>query len=222
MPKRFFTADFHLGMSEVIKYENRPFETVEQMNDAFMRSCEVDACEDDTIIHVGDLYSFRRDRGQESMRLKPHEYLRRIKATFVNVRGNHDVNNKVKSVCDSMRTFLGRRYRSVSVSHYPTYDRRCAGHFEEGQIHLCGHVHSGWRHCIDIDRKCLNVNVGVDVWGYRIVPEEELIIYLDRLFRTRPDNLYRCRMAGGRLVFAGDPFKMDPLSPINEKKEEKQ
>ena len=204
MARRFFTADFHLGMGEIIKYEGRPFRTVDDMDRFFEKQCTALAS-DDIVVHVGDLYSFRNDRGSPGRRAKPAEFLAGVKATFVNVRGNHDVNNKVKSLCDSMRTSISRRFPNVSVSHYPTYDKRCEGHFQDSEIHLCGHVHSRWKHCLDLDHNCLNVNVGVDVWGYMLVSEDQLFRYLNSLFKNRPDSLYRCRVLDGKPRFEGSP-----------------
>ena len=39
MSKRFFTADFHIGMSDIINFENRPFKTIEDMNNALLQTC---------------------------------------------------------------------------------------------------------------------------------------------------------------------------------------
>jgi len=145
-------------------------------------------------------YGFR----SKGLEIKPYELLKDIRATFINIRGNHDLNNKVKSVCDSMHMFLSKRYPSVSLSHYPTYDRRIDPSCLTAPIHLCGHVHSSWRHCLDLDHKILNINVGCMVWGFKIVSDDELIAYLNKLFKKKPDQLFRCYMQNGKLVFNGD------------------
>lgn len=120
----------------------------------------------------------------------------------MNLKGNHDISNRVKSLAISMRTALGKRYPNVSVSHYPSYDVHAKGHWLNGDIHLCGHVHSKWKHCLDLTGNVLNINVGVDVWGYRIVSEEKLIEYIDSLFKKKPDSLDRCRtLENGKVQF---------------------
>ena len=40
----------------------------------------------------------------------------------------------------------------------------------------------------------LNINVGVDVWNYEVVTEEEVIKYLNFLFRKRSDELFRVKI----------------------------
>lgn len=131
------------------------------------------------LYHVGDLATFKADRGNTGLKTNPMEIVNQIPGMFMNIRGNHDINNKVKSICESMRLHLGKRYPDVSMSHYPSYDRRAKLHFLQGDIHICGHVHGLWKHCLDLDNQVLNINVGVDVWNYKLVSEQELIQYID-------------------------------------------
>jgi len=184
MARRFFTADFHLGMSKILEYSHRPFKTVEKMNAALVRSCNERAKEEDIIIHVGDFCQYGDDRGVEGMKVNPAEYIKQIKPTFVNLQGNHDLNNKTPCLCKSMRTSLGKLFPDVSVSHYPSYDSRAAGTFKVGDIHVHGHRHSGKVITIDEEHRVLNLNVGVDLWNYKIVSEQELIEYLLKFLRT--------------------------------------
>lgn len=190
MSVRYFTADFHLGMSDILRFENRPFKTIEDMNKCLLSQC-IKLNDDDIVIHAGDLYSFKADRANSGIDIKPAEYMSDVKATFINVRGNHDVNNKVKSVCSSMRTSLGKVFPDVSISHYPSYDKRCKNDFLPGDIHLCGHVHKNWKYCLDTDNKVLNVNIGVDAWNYKIISEQELIKYIWSIFKIPLDKLFK-------------------------------
>lgn len=201
---KFFTSDFHLGMADALVFDKLPFKTIEQHDKALLRSCKERAKPDDIIYHLGDLASYKQDRGNPGLGIKPYELLKDIPAMFINIRGNHDLNNHVKSVCDTMHMFLSKRYPSVSLSHYPTYDHRCDASCMTAPIHLCGHVHSSWRHCLDLDRKILNVNVGCMVWGFKIVADDELVAYLNKVFKLDHNLIHRCkRDANGKLVFAG-------------------
>lgn len=89
MSQRFWTADFHLGMTDVLRFEKRPFKTIDDMNNALIQACKkrvavyTDVGEDgiehvvdkDTIIHVGDLASFKSDRGNKGLEFKPSRYI---------------------------------------------------------------------------------------------------------------------------------------------------
>ena len=183
MARKFFSADFHFGCQSLMEIDQWPFKSIEKHDAALIRSCK------------------ERATGLD---VKPYELIKDIPATFINIRGNHDLNNKVKSVCDSMHIFLSKRYPSVSLSHYPTYDSRIDESCLHSPIHLCGHVHSSWRHCLDLDHKILNVNVGCMLWGFKIISEDELIAYLNKLFKMKPADLYRCKKnEHGKLVFQG-------------------
>ena len=155
----------------------------------------------DTIIHVGDLASFGTDRGSKGLDCNPAKLISSIPALFVNIRGNHDVNNRVKSICESMRTNLGKRFPNVSVSHYPSYDSHVGGNVKNGDIHICGHVHKKWKHCLDLDRQILNINVGVDVWNYRIITEDELIQYIEKVLRLPKEQVTKVKSVNGKLKY---------------------
>lgn len=213
MARRFFTSDFHLGFSALLEIEKWPFGSIEKHDQALLRSCRERAKPDDVIIHVGDLASVGMDRhgglDSKGLDVKPAEMLAGIEATFVNVRGNHDASNGVKSLCDCMRTSFGKRYPNVSISHYPSYDRRARGQYFDGDIHVCGHVHGAWKYCLDLDHSVLNVNVGCMAWGFMIVSEDELVRYVNKVLLNKPANLFRCRTVGGRLTFFNENHKGD-------------
>lgn len=201
MSRRWFTADFHLGMTDILRFENRPFSTIDEMNQALLESCFDRASADDVIIHVGDLASFKQDRSNKGLDVKPAEIIATIPATFLNIRGNHDINNKVKSICESMRIRLGKKFPDVSLSHYPSYDRRANTSFRQGDIHICGHVHGKWKHCLDMTNQVLNINVGVDVWKYKIVSEFELIQYIEEVIKTPKEKLVKVKIENGNIVY---------------------
>lgn len=210
MAKRLWTADWHLGSSilldkRIMGADVRPFKDVDAMKSAFLNSVLEFSGNQDIIIHIGDFASYGIDRGYHGLKEKPSEIIAKIPGTFINLRGNHDINNNVFSIGNSLNLGLGKRYPFVSASHYPSYDKRAAGTFTEGTIHLCGHVHKKWKHCLDLTHSVLNINVGVDVWNYKIVPEEELIKYLNFLFGKRSDELFRIKVIGKKVEIHGDP-----------------
>lgn len=80
MTRRWFTADWHIGMSAALRFDKRgaeyggPFKTVEEMNEALIRSA-FQASPEDTIVHVGDLACFKSDRGHKGLEVKPMDLI---------------------------------------------------------------------------------------------------------------------------------------------------
>lgn len=191
MSKRWFTSDWHLGMQtllnrNVMHEQTRPFKTIDEMNSFIIQSVNAQATDEDLIVHIGDLACFNTD-----LKIKPADMIAQVNASLINIHGNHDTSNKVKSICDSMRIQLGKKYTAVSISHYPTYDKRAKDQFLEGDIHICGHVHNQWKHCLDLTHKCLNINVGIDCWNYKMLSDDDLIKYIDKILRLDKTQLYK-------------------------------
>lgn len=44
-------------------------------------------------------------------------------------------------------------------------------------------MHGRWQHCLDLQHKCLNINVGVDAWRFKMLSEDDLVKYIDKLLR---------------------------------------
>lgn len=180
MTRRFFTSDFHLFGNDIIKAYGRPFENIYDMNTKIIKMCNSIAdSQNDIIIHCGDL--MERPSG---INLNPTIFIsNNINAQFINIKGNHDVNNRVKSLCKSMRISLGKVFPDVSVSHYPSTDIRSKNQWISGDIHLCGHIHNKWKYLIDTKNKVLNINMCLEVWDFKIVSEEKLIKYIKNILK---------------------------------------
>ena len=80
----FFTADLHLGHTNVIKYCNRPFQTVEEMNEKLIENWNERISDKDEIYVIGD-FAFMGTKQTE-------EVLKRLKGRKYLLRGNHDKN----------------------------------------------------------------------------------------------------------------------------------
>ena len=81
-PNIFFTADLHLGHSNIIKYCNRPFQTVEEMNEKLIQNWNDTVSDKDDIYVVGD-FAFMGTKQTE-------EFLKQLKGRKYLLRGNHD------------------------------------------------------------------------------------------------------------------------------------
>lgn len=78
----FFTADQHYGHRNIIKYCNRPFSSVEEMNEVIIeRHNEIVGIHDE-VIHAGD---FTLNKQQYAEKI-----IKRLNGRHVFIRGSHD------------------------------------------------------------------------------------------------------------------------------------
>jgi calcineurin-like phosphoesterase family protein len=180
MAKRGWTADAHLGHSNIIKYCERPFRDCEHMNDSIIANVNARTNYEDTIVHVGDFCV----KGRLS---KHQEWVRRFNCNMVFLRGNHDPNNGVKTVGTSMITRIGPY--NVFVSHIPyNYNDWFAPElqhyvYEHCDFAICGHVHEKWLWSPDTWKPCLNV--GVDVHKFMPLFDDEVIGLYEKYKREK-------------------------------------
>jgi calcineurin-like phosphoesterase family protein len=182
MAQRFWTADWHLGHSAIIGYCDRPFKDAEHMIKRLIANANMRVKAGDTLISVGDFACYGRAKGIEGLRLHASEYIKQLNGTFVNVEGNHDANNKVKSICDMMLVRIGKF--KVSVAHHPSWQmnidvKKCL----DVDFHICGHVHEKFKHAYSEANGLLNINVGCDVWNYMPVNDSEIIGYVQKVMK---------------------------------------
>lgn len=171
---RFFTADAHLDHARIIAYESRPFANVQQMNNQLVKLWNSVVRHEDVVYILGDLSMRGREDNQGPLR----HALRKMRGTKHLILGNHDkfdpftyVDMGITSVHTSLEVEIGpranaidtRRY-SVYLVHDPAVTRVAVGH-----KWLCGHVHGMFKRCGNV------INVGVDVWDFKPVSEEQIV-----------------------------------------------
>lgn len=135
--KNFYISDFHFGHSNIIKFDNRPFSTVEEMDNTLINNWNSVVEKDDTVYILGDFCWQSEDRWIE--------ILKQLKGNKILIRGNHDpwhlsqqLRNMFKDVKDYKEVKdSGRR---VLLSHYPMPFYR--GAYNPDIIHLFGHIHT--------------------------------------------------------------------------------
>jgi calcineurin-like phosphoesterase family protein len=126
----FFVSDTHFGHAKIIDYCNRPFESVEEMNDAMVRNWNGAVSPKDTVYHLGDV-AFHN-----------YECIERLNGKLKLVPGNHDHERakKVMHLFDEVLPEvhylkLDKDHRFV-LCHYPFESWR-----REYRYHLHGHTH---------------------------------------------------------------------------------
>lgn len=83
----YFTSDLHLNHFNIIKYCNRPFENVKEMNEALIDNWNSIVTDEDTVYVLGDFILGPAD--------EVPTLLKRLNGTIILVRGNHDTRSKL-------------------------------------------------------------------------------------------------------------------------------
>ena len=85
MSKLFLTADHHFGHANIIKYENRPFMSVEEMDAALIKNWNKVVSKRDTVIVAGDVSFYNKE--------STTEIVGQLNGKKILVKGNHDQRN---------------------------------------------------------------------------------------------------------------------------------
>ena len=133
----FFTSDTHFYHTNIIKFCNRPFKDVEQMNDVMIANWNSVIGKDDTVFHLGD---FCLGGAAEWTKI-----LDRLNGKIYLIMGNHDLKNirqgfisRFEHVAMQMRIEIGKK--RIYLCHYPFL---CfEGSYKDDVWQLFGHVHT--------------------------------------------------------------------------------
>lgn len=129
----FYIADLHFGHKNIIKYDNRPFDTVEEMDQCLMDRWNNAVGDNDTVYILGDVSWYNRRIEEDIMsKLNGHKML---------VIGNHD-SGLVQNVYDAVAPmmFIKDGWDDVVLCHYPVM---ALPQVTNGKgIHLYGHTHT--------------------------------------------------------------------------------
>jgi calcineurin-like phosphoesterase family protein len=141
--KIFFVSDTHWNHSNIIKFCNRPFKDVDEMNRKLIENWNNKVPEDGLVFHLGD---FAWGGGYEAWK----KIRNQLNGEIILIEGNHDRKNLVPTAreelfkCVTWQMLIEIEGRKVLLNHYPFL---CyAGVYRDPKslvYNLYGHVHSG-------------------------------------------------------------------------------
>ena len=164
----WFTSDQHYGHTNIIRFCDRPFATIEEMDEALVARYNALVKPDDTVYHLGD-FSFAKDPAGVFRRLRGRKFL---------ILGNHDWGKRERAlrqlgwgwVKDAHFLKLGRQpAERIWLSHYA---HRVWPKSHHGSCHLHGHSHG------DLPEWGRSTDVGVDAWDYAPVHLDTILARL--------------------------------------------
>lgn len=144
----FFTADYHLGHANIIQYCNRPFGSVEEMDETIIGNHNDVVANRDTVFFLGDLCFGRIDR-----------YWERLNGNLIFIEGNHD-----RRISLPYRVkFAGMKVngKRVLMCHRETDILSIVQRDDSYDFYLVAHSHDTWKF------KDRMINVGCDNWNFK-------------------------------------------------------
>jgi len=184
LQKVFFTSDLHFGHENVLRFDNRPFASVEEMDAELVRRWNEKVGKGDLVYVLGDL--IWKSRNGDA-----HNLIRSLNGQIILIKGNHDrfLHNAqakaalagIKDYDDICVTLEDGSVRRCILSHYfiPFYN----GHRHQA-IHLHGHSHFTDEADLELNMAMeLNesgfkneiYNVGCMYWDYAPVTLAEIL-----------------------------------------------
>ena len=131
----YFISDLHFGHFNIIRFDNRPFTSIEEMDTEIITNWNSKIKDTDTVYILGDVSWYNNQ--------KTYEILKQLKGKKILIKGNHDklvqdINCRKQfiEITDYKEIILNNQL--IVLSHYPIM-------FWKNQwrnvIHLYGHVH---------------------------------------------------------------------------------
>lgn len=170
----WFTSDSHFNHSNIIRYCERPFKDIEEMNQVLMDNIAKDISNGDTIYYLGDL-SWDREWAEKFFDVVS-------KCNVIFIKGNHDngIENVLNKRCKNrvfhirfvnMKESDKSNGQPLILCHYPL--RSWPGMYKDNnpsRINVHGHSHA------KLSPLMYNqIDVGVDGNNFRMYSYEQLM-----------------------------------------------
>lgn len=179
----YYISDLHLFHEASIRYDNRPFSTLEEMHNTIMKNWNDTVTNGDTVYILGDI----------SMRGTNEEliaFVAKLKGQKILIQGNHDriSDFRYKQLFSGIYDYkeindtAHKETYHLVLSHYPIFSWN---RMIRGAILLYGHVHKGvedtyFQKCIEGMKKECRHAIGQDVKAYNVGCMKSAINYTPR------------------------------------------
>lgn len=159
----WFWSDTHFNHFNIIKYCNRPFQSLEIMNSTMIAKFNERVKKEDLVFFLGDFgFKSGSNRG-EGEKDKPNYFLNQLECkNIIFIEGNHDKKGKngLKTPIQKIVIRLGGKY--INLVHDPKFADTAY------DFNLVGHVHEKWKfqrikQGMSFTDCC---NVSVEQWNY--------------------------------------------------------
>ena len=179
----YYIADLHFGHSNVIKFDNRPFSEVSEMDRVLIERWNDRVQEEDTVYIVGDL-CHRSEHTADW-------YLKRLTGHKILILGNHDhpISDNPEALryledVESMMTIMDGK-NQIQLCHFPIEDWSA---YTKHGYHVYGHLHNRRNEVFEVMKKKEHaLNAGCMINDYTPVSFVELVRN-NEIFRNAEDT----------------------------------
>lgn len=164
----YFTSDQHFGHEKVIKYCNRPYSSIEEMDEILIENHNKVVKNNDIVVHGGD-FSFLNKEVK-------NKYVKKLNGNHIFVRGNHDYWLPKSTTQIYCKNVLGQY---IVVSHFPMLVWPSSSYNSWGLYGHCLDLNteiltdSGWKFRKDLSLydKILTLNINTNFFEYNNINE---------------------------------------------------
>lgn len=155
--KRFVISDTHFGHNNILSITNRPFESVEDMNQVLIDRWNSVVRNSDEVYHLGDIHLMNPNKFK-------NDILPCLNGKIHVIPGNHDRDKDIRKISDKLVWVkhyykLNHHYKDydykIIMFHYPIFSWEQK---ERGSIHLHGHSHTNTFHEVINNKRIYNVS----------------------------------------------------------------
>lgn len=163
----YYISDLHLGHTAIIHMCNRPFNSIEEMNETLINNWNAKVKATDEVYFLGD-FSYKI-QVSEAVNL-----FKQLNGKKYVIKGNHDKKSFIQKLREENLVEWARDYAEIVDSNHMVILSHCP--FEtwngeyHGSIHIHGHIHEK-----TISYKPNRYNVSVEAINYTPITLDELI-----------------------------------------------
>lgn len=178
----YFIADLHLGHTNCLGFDNRPFKNIKEQDDFIIDNWNNTIKENDDVYILGDFSWYDAT--------KTIEIFSKLNGRLHLIKGNHDgkllKNRKVRGlfveICDYKELTIScdNKIKNIVLSHYPI---PCYKNHYWGWYHLYGHVHNGMEYNLTL-KICNEIKALFPDKDYEAHNVGAMISYMNYIPRT--------------------------------------
>lgn len=160
MEREFFISDLHFDHKNIIRYCNRPFSSVDEMNHFIVNTWNKTVDLGDTVYFLGDLCYGRGNR-------KIGYWIKKLNGNIVFIRGYHD---RLSGVLFHDYLILNRANEKLMLIHNP---RDAPADWDGWIVH--GHAHNNQSEYPLVNKENKTINVSAELLDYKPISLGEMM-----------------------------------------------